>query len=89
MSAISLIGPDNNVEELITDIMGQAKKNNPRIGIGDEIRKAGNSLAGYLDGQKEQPKGPPERRFIEKIFGQVLPVMQQQNPDINMAELQA
>ena len=89
MAAISLIQPDNNVAEVITDIMGKAKKNNLRIGIGDEIRKAGNSLSGYLDGQKEQPKGPPERRFIEKVFGQVLPVLQQQNPDLTMADLQA
>ena len=89
MAAISLIQPDNTVAEVITDIMGTAKKNNPRIGIGDEIRKAGNSLAGYIDGQKEQPKGPPERRFIEKVFGQVLPILQQQNPSLTMADLQA
>ena len=89
MSAISLIQPDNNVAQVITEIKGKPIKGEPRIGIGDEIRKAGNSLAGYLDGQKEQPKGPPERRFIEKIFGQVLPVLQQQNPDLTMADLQA
>ena len=89
MAEISLIQPDNNVADTITNIMGKAKKNNPRISIGDEIRKAGNSLAGYIDGQKEQPKGPPERRFIEKVFGQVLPVLQQNNPDLTMADLQA
>lgn len=27
----------------------------------DKIRKAGNSLAKYLDGQKEAPAGPTER----------------------------
>ena len=89
MAAISLIDPNNDVADTITNIKGQPIKGEPRIGIGDEIRKAGNSLAGYLDGQKEQPKGPPERRFIEKIFGQVLPILQQQNPDLTMADLQA
>ena len=89
MASISLIEPNNNSAETITNIMGEPKKGVPRIGIGDEMRKAGNSLAGYLDGQKVQPKGPPERRFIEKVFGQVLPILQQQNPDLTMADLQA
>ena len=89
MAEISLIEPDNDVADTITNIKGKPIKGEKRISIGDEIRKAGNSLAGYLDGQKEQPKGPPERRFIEKVFGQVLPVMQQQNPDLTMADLQA
>jgi len=89
MAEISLIQPDNNIDEVITNIKGKPIKGELRVSIGDEIRKAGNSLAGYLDGQKEQPKGPPERRFIEKVFGQVLPVLQQQNPDLTMADLQA
>ena len=89
MAAISLIQPDNDINNTITNIKGEPIKGELRIGIGDEIRKAGNSLAGYLDGQKEQPKGPPERRFIEKVFKQVLPVMQQQNPNLTMADLQA
>ena len=81
MAEISLIEPDNDVADTITNIKGKPIKGEKRISIGDEIRKAGNSLAGYLDGQKEQPKGPVERRFIEKVFGQVLPILQQQNPD--------
>ena len=89
MAEISLIKPDNDVADTITNIKGKPIKGEKRISIGDEIRKAGNSLAGYLDGQKEQPKGPPERRFIEKVFGQVLPVLQQQNPNLTMADLQA
>ena len=89
MAQISLIQPDNNVADTITNIMGEPKKNIERISIGDELRKAGNSLAGYLDGQKEQPKGPPERRFIQKVFEQVLPILQQQNPSLTMADLQA
>ncbi len=89
MAAISLVDPNNDVANTITSIKGKPIKGELRIGIGDEIRKAGNSLAGYLDGQKEQPKGPPERRFIEKVFSQVLPVMQQQNPNLTMADLQA
>ena len=89
MAAISLVDPNNDVANTITNIKGEPIKGERRISIGDEIRKAGNSLSGYLDGQKEQPKGPPERRFIEKIFGQVLPIMQQNNPDLTMADLQA
>ena len=89
MAAISLIQPDNNLAETITNIMGKPVKGISRIGIGDELRKVGNSLAGYLDGQKEQPKGPPERRFIEKVFSQVLPIMQQNSPSLTMADLQA
>jgi hypothetical protein len=89
MAEISLIEPDNDVADTITNIKGKPIKGEKRISIGDEIRKAGNSLAGYLDGQKEQPKGPPERRFIEKVFGQVLPILQQQNPNLTMADLQA
>ena len=89
MAEISLIQPDNNIDKVITNIKGKPIKGELRVSIGDEIRKAGNSLAGYLDGQKEQPKGPPERRFIEKVFGQVLPVLQQQNPNLTMADLQA
>jgi len=89
MAAISLVDSNNDVADTITNIKGKPIKGEKRISIGDEIRKAGNSLAGYLDGQKEQPKGPPERRFIEKIFGQVLPILQQNNPDLTMADLQA
>ena len=89
MAEISLIKPDNDVADTITNIKGKPIKGEKRISIGDEIRKAGNSLAGYLDGQKEQPKGPPERKFIEKVFGQVLPILQQQNPNLTMADLQA
>ena len=89
MAAISLVDPNNDVANTITSIKGEPIKGELRIGIGDEIRKAGNALAKYLDGQKEQPKGPPERRFIEKVFSQVLPIMQQNSPSLTMADLQA
>jgi hypothetical protein len=40
--------------------------------VGEELRKTGNALAKYLDGQKEAPAGPEERNFIRKVFGQIL-----------------
>ena len=42
-----------------------------------------------MDGQKESPSGAPERRFIRKVFNQVLDVLQQNQPDLTMADLQA
>ena len=39
--------------------------------------------------KKEAPSGAPERRFIRKVFNQALDVLQQNNPDLTMADLQA
>jgi hypothetical protein len=39
---------------------------------GGELRLAGNGLAKFLDGQKEQPAGPGERVLIRDIFSQAL-----------------
>lgn len=58
---------------------------------GEELRKAGNSLAKYLDGQKEQPEGPGERVYIREIFAEMLSELQQdpRYKDLTMSDLQA
>jgi len=73
----------------IENVMGPAKKNQTRISLGDELRKVGNSLAGYLDAQKEAPAGPPERARIRAVFNQALIELQQQYPGLTMSDLQA
>ena len=57
--------------------------------VGEELRKTGNALAKYLDGQKEAPEGPEERGFIRKVFAQALEELRQQYPALTMADLQA
>ena len=74
---------------LITSVLGTPKKNIERIGIGDELRKGGNSLAKFIDGQKEAPTGPVERRQIRKVFNQALNLLQQNEKSLTMADLQA
>ena len=58
---------------------------------GEELRKAGNGLAKYLDGQKEAPAGPTERKYIRKVFGEMLSQLRQDPAykDLSMADLQA
>ena len=58
---------------------------------GQELRKAGNSLAKYLDGQKEAPAGPHERKYIRSIFNSILTEIQSdpQYADMTMADMQA
>lgn len=58
---------------------------------GEELRKAGNGLAKYLDGQKEAPSGPTERKYIRKVFGQILSELRKDPDykDLSMADLQA
>jgi hypothetical protein len=56
---------------------------------GDDLRKIGNALTKYLDGQKEQPEGPPERNLIRRIMGQALKRLQSDYPALTMADLQA
>ena len=89
MKDIGLIKDNPDHEQFLVGLLGKAQRNRPRIGIGDEIRKNGISYAKYLDGQKEDPSGAPERRFIRKVFNQVLPVLQEKQPDLTMADLQA
>lgn len=73
----------------LTEIFGELKKGQKRVSFGDELRKTGNALTKYLDGQKEAPSGPPERGRIRKVMGQVLTELQQQHPDLTMSDLQA
>ncbi len=62
-----------------------------RTAAGSELRKAGNSLAKYLDGQKELPSSPNERNQIRAAFAEILSELQQdpQYADLTMADLQA
>jgi hypothetical protein len=67
----------------------RAQMNESRAG--EEIRKAGNSLAKYNDGQKEAPAGPHERTYIRSVFAQILAELQADPAyaDLTMADLQA
>lgn len=56
---------------------------------GEGLRLSGNSLAKYLDGQKEAPDGPEERNFIRKVFSQILKEVQKEHPALTMSDLQA
>ena len=88
MAQIATIEDTANAE-LITSVLGEPKKNIERIGIGDELRKGGNGLAKFIDGQKEAPSGPVERRQIRKVFNQALTLLQQNEKSLTMADLQA
>jgi hypothetical protein len=59
--------------------------------VSEELRKAGNSLAKYLDGQKEAPSGPAERNNVREIFQSVLDELRatEEYKDLTMADLQA
>ena len=58
---------------------------------GDALRRTGNRLAGYLDGQKEMPSGPGERVQIRAAFQQILGRLREdpRYHDMTMADLQA
>lgn len=89
---ISLIRPilgDARIEEQLNTLLGKVKGDDERAGVGDEVRKAGNALAKYLDGQKEAPSGAPERGRIRQVMNQVLSVLQAEFPALTMADLQA
>ena len=87
MNAIGVA--DDTIFETLVDIFGEPKGNEKRVGLGDQMRKVGNSLAGYLDGQKEAPSGAVERQNIRKVFQQALTLLQQEQPSLTMADLQA
>ena len=58
---------------------------------GEAIRKSGNGLAKYLDGQVEQPATTKERTFLRDVFRKGLARLQE-NPDmttLTMSDLQA
>ncbi|MCH9839234.1 hypothetical protein K0U83_26470 [bacterium] len=88
--AMAVIGvADETVQARFTELLGEPKKGQERVSVGDELRKAGNALTKYLDGQKEAPSGPPERGNIRKVFGQVLGELQKTYPALTMSDLQA
>ena len=64
--------------------------------LSPEIRKSGNGLSGYLDGQQEAPKGAAERNFIREVFTRALgrlqdepAIRQNSNQQLTMSDLQA
>jgi len=61
----------------------------PRYSFGDELRKIGNGLSGAKDGQKEAPASGSERARIRKIAQAALDELNQEFPDLTMADLQA
>ena len=89
MAQIATFAEDPKHEQIFLDIMGQPRKGDKTLSLGDLLRKRGNLLAKDNDGQKEAPSGAPERRNIVKVFSQVLETMQQTEPDLTMADLQA
>ena len=89
MAQIATFAEDSKHEQIFLDIMGQPRKGDKTLSLGDLLRKRGNLLAKDNDGQKEAPSGAPERRNIVKVFTQVLETMQQTEPDLTMADLQA
>lgn len=89
MKEIAPFTEDSKYKEIFLDIMGQPKKGDKTVGLGDLLRKRGNAIAKNLDGQKEVVTGAPERRNIEKVFTQVLDILQQDIKDLTMSDLQA
>jgi len=84
-----------NIEEVAVQIqkMSTSKAlrtifNQSKSGV--SIRTSGNSLAGYLDGQKEAPQNGSERSWMRGVFDGVLADMQSDgNAEMTMADLQA
>ena len=89
MNEIATIVEKPERKQFLLDLLGKPQKRYPHISIGGEIRKGGNALAKYNDGQKETPSGAPERRNITSVFKEVLTELQQDYPDLTMADLQA
>ena len=89
MKEIAPFTENSKYKEIFLDIMGQPKKGDKTVGLGDLLRKRGNAIAKNLDGQKEVVSGAPERKNIEKVFAQVLEVLQQDVKDLTMSDLQA
>jgi len=89
MNEIATIVEKPERKQFLLDLLGKPQKRYPHISLGGEIRKGGNALAKYNDGQKEAPSGAPERRNIINVFEQVLAELQQTEKDLTMADLQA
>ena len=79
----------NAVQKASMDKESRAEMN--KTAAGEELRKSGNGLAKYLDGQKEAPAGPHERTYIRSVFASILGDVRQdpQYADLTMADLQA
>lgn len=60
-----------------------------RTVTGGDVRKTGNSLSKYIDGQKEDPANGTERNRMRLVLGIVLEEAQKTNPDLTMSDLQA
>lgn len=88
MAAIGLAS-DEAGQARLAEILGPLKKGQVRGSFGDELRKAGNALSNYLDGQKEVPSGPPERANIRKVFARTLDELRDEYPALTMSDLQA
>ena len=89
MAQIATFKEDPKHKEIYVEINGKPRKDDATVSLGDYLRKRGNLLAKDNDGQKEAPSGAPERRNIEKVFAQVLEVLQKDYPSLTMADLQA
>ena len=89
MNEIATVVEQPERKQFLLDLLGKPQKRYPHISLGGEIRKGGNALAKYNDGQKESPSGAPERRNITKVFQEVLAELQQTEKDLTMADLQA
>ena len=89
MAEIATFAENPKHKEIYIEIGGKPKSNDATVSLGDYLRKRGNLLAKDNDGQKESPSGAPERRNINKVFAQVLEVLQQDYPTLTMADLQA
>lgn len=73
----------------IASVLGKNDEENPYHSFGDELRKIGNGLAGAKDGQKEAPSNGTERSRIRSIFKSALEELNQEFPELTMADLQA
>ena len=80
---------DAAAQETFATILGEPARGIQRVSFGDELRKVGNALAKYLDGQKEAPSGPPERARIRGVMSKVLAELQTKFPSLTMSDLQA
>ena len=89
MNEIATVVEKPERKQFLLDLLGKPQKRYPHISLGGEIRKGGNALAKYNDGQKETPSGAPERRNITRVFQEVLAELQQTEKDLTMADLQA
>lgn len=57
--------------------------------VSPDFRKTANSLAKWIDGQKEAPKNASERNIIRDVFSDALTELKKDYPDLTMADLQA